>query len=168
MYNTTTTYEFIINTIVSSLAAGRPIYCDRTYFYRGQIIFAPILKYHQEPRLSRFYLYHTSQLLTQPPQKYFPYLLLQITYLDLDNCPYHYLVTLPLCLRCVGGEDQQESVKIEVIMVSWAYNCWVVSWSVSSVWFLFWVLWFKETQNSKNSTACRHIFFLPLKIPFAN
>ena len=71
---------------------------------QGYIIFAPILKPHQEPLLPRYSLDHTSLLLPQLPQKHFPYLLLQITYLGLDNFPHHDIFPTPYePLLCGGG-----------------------------------------------------------------
>ena len=116
---------------------------------QGHILFTSILKPHQEPLLPRDSLYHTSQLLTQPPQKYFPYFLLQIFYLVLDNRPQHDLSLPPLNLRCVLVKDWEESVKIEVFMVSWLHCHWSGYQSISSVWVIFRVFWANIPQNTK-------------------
>ena len=66
-------------------------------------MFAPILKTQQEHILPRDSLDHTSQILPQPSQKSFQYLLLKLTYFGLDNRPRHDLSPPPLYLCYVWG-----------------------------------------------------------------
>ena len=112
------------------------LYYNYGEFIQGQILFTPILKSHQEHLFNIYYLDHTIQLLPYPYWKYFPYLLFQLTYICLKYRPHHNIAPPPLNFRCMGWEEREEALKIEVLMVCLAYHRWG-SQSVSSIWLLF-------------------------------
>ena len=86
---------------------GYLLYCHDGELIQGQIHFTPILKPQQNLLITRYPLYYTSQILNQSPRKYFRYLLLQLTYLGIDNHTHQYLVppppspATPLCVEGV-------------------------------------------------------------------
>ena len=72
--------------------------------FEGHIIFAPILKPHQEPIFPRDSLHHISQLLPHPSITTFAYLLLQLTYLGFYYHPHrNFVPPPPQVLMCGKG-----------------------------------------------------------------